>query len=151
MNKSRLAVALLSIASLLASACVNSAQSRLTDRFNSTYSEEPWFDAVDGIEVNGEATIVIRTKLDPLDPNLEELGVEICESMARTSPSEDEVIVNITRLIPGEQNVDGSYEDPRPQEVGIAETVSFVEDSCEAEMYPTWIEDQREALEQLDS
>lgn len=131
-------------------ACVETPEDRLIETFNSDYSQESWFPAIDGIEVNARATIVIQTRLDPLDPNVEELGVEICEAMARSTPSEDEVFVNLTRLVPGSQNVDGSYEEPRPVEAGLAETVSFEDDTCEAEMYEAWLDDQREALQQLD-
>lgn len=135
---------------LFAGACSDTPEGRLRAEFEREYAHEPWFEAVDDVEVNGSATIVIQTRLDPLDPNVEELGVEICEAMARSTPSEDEVFVNLTRLVPGSQNVDGSYEEPSPVEAGLAETVSFEDDTCEAEMYEAWLDDQREALQQLD-
>lgn len=135
---------------LVAGACTTTPTEQLRENFRSEYGSEAWYSAIDEIEVNGTATIVISTKLDPLDPHVEELGVEICEAMARTTPSEDSVSVYLNMLVPGSQQVDGSHEDPMVQETAFAETVSFEEDTCKAELYEAQLEAHQEALGQLD-
>jgi hypothetical protein len=126
----------------------HSAADRLAEQFKDGYGSKPWISSVDGIDVNGRATIVIHTSLDPLDPAIRRTGVEICEAMADTSPAEDDIFVQIKMLVPGEQNVDGSFDEPRSVENSLAEESSIPEDTCHATLSQSQIEAHREALRQ---
>lgn len=135
---------------LLAAGCTTTPEEQLREDFAFKHESETWYPAIDSIEVYGTNSIVISTKLDPLDPSVEELGDAICEAMAGTTPSDSEVSVSLKALVPGSQAVDGSREEPRVLEHTIARTVSFSEDDCEAELYETHLRNHREGLNQLD-
>lgn len=146
-RRSRLALV---VVCLLAAGCTTTPEEQLREDFELKHGSETWYPAIDSIEVHGTSSIVISTKLDPLDPNVEELGDAICEAMAGTTPSDSEVSVSLKTLVPGSQAVDGSRDDPRVLEQSLAETISFPQDTCEAELYETVIRNHREGLNQLD-